>query len=634
MEQGSNRLLHGVVLAAFMLALILFLTATGAWFLLKLPLSQYDPLLLPRFFWYYRHDPAIHDALGLAALFSVPFPVLGFLFLIKPRHNLHGDAHFASERDIRKAQMRASKGIVLGRAKGRYLVFGGSEHVLMEAPTRSGKGVGVVIPNLLSWPDSVVVLDIKQENFAKTAGYRAAAGQKVILFNPAARDGRTACYNPLAYIDRTDPAETLIELQKIATMLFCAADGADSFWTESARIGFIGIGGWVASQHERPFSFGEIYRSATMPGMKAFFTSEALNHNLPQGVTSALADFTNSADNTFSGIVQTITSRLNLWVNPLVDRATETSDFSLAELRRRPTSIYLGVSPDELSRVAPLYSLLFQQLIDSSTRTLPEAKDKLQILVILDEFARLGRAQMLADAFSYVAGYGVRLLPVIQSRTQLRHIYGADGAEEIMTNCGAEVVFTPKQLNVSEEISKRLGYLGMQAESRSLTIHGLLANRSKTLSRQQRALMLPQEVRTMADDALLVFRSGIPAIKGRKIRYFRDAVFRKRVRPAPNIPPLKASLPLQPDELHDLTDEELAAFNDTSALAETDVQALPQGVLALEELPDNLTVKDGLAFDTINFDDILGPDPLEISSDDRQPEQIELILEEGEDHVR
>jgi type IV secretion system protein VirD4 len=630
-KTGSNRLALALVLLPITLLLIGLLTGTVAWFFLKMPAAAYDPLRLPGFFWYYRHDPVVTEALWRGAVIGVPLPVLLMAIVLRPKRNLHGEARFAREGEIRKAGLRAKKGIVLGRVRNRFLMVGKMEHVLLEAPTGSGKGVGIVIPNLLQWPDSVVVLDIKRENYEITAGFRRKGGQKVVLFNPTDREGRTARYNPLSYINRADPIEVLVELQKIATMLFVPPEKGEAFWTESARTAFVGIASWIAAKPERPFSFGEIYRTITMPGMKAFFTKEAGDSALSEGCRAALSDFTSSADNTFTGIIQTVTSKLNLWINPIVDRATAESDFSLTDLRRIPTSIYLGVSPDELDRVAPLYNLFFQQLIDLNTRQLPDDGEKLSVLLILDEFARLGRAQVIANAFSYVRGYGLRLLPVIQSRSQLRNVYGEHGADEIVSNCGVEIAFTPKELRVAKELSERLGYLGQDAESRSLTIHGLLANRSKTISEQRRALMLPQELMQLPEDDILVIRGGIPVIRGKKIRYFKDAVFRSRLTPAPEVPALpKPVAPIA--AVDDLSDEELAAFNDYSALADDQVQDIPEDVLALDRDMPNLTVKDGsMAFDEINFDDIIGPDP---TKEEWEGQRRDLVLSEGEEYGR
>lgn len=198
-------------------------------------------------------------------------------------------------------------------------------------------------------------------------------------------------------------------------------------------------------------------------------------------------------------------------------------------------SRYLGASPDNMQRVAPLYSLLFQQLVDLSSRALPGPGDQ-PVLVLLDEFARLGTAPVLAHAFSFVAGYGLRLLPVIQSPSQLRALYGPDVTEEILTNCGVEVVFAPKELKIAQELSDRLGFYTYSARSRSRPTGLSPGRRSTTASDQRRALMLPQELMQLPPDALLILKAGLPPTRGRKIAYYRERVFQRRLRPAPDIP--------------------------------------------------------------------------------------------------
>jgi type IV secretion system protein VirD4 len=241
-----------------------------------------------------------------------------------------------------------------------------------------------------------------------------------------------------------------------------------------------------------------------------------------------------------------------------VDAATSASDFDLRDLRKRYISIYLGVSPDELDRVAPLYNLLLQQLIDLNVRDLPNDTTPIPVLVILDEFARLGRASVIASAFSYVAGYGIRLLPVIQSRSQLRGVYGEHVADEIVANCGVEVAFTPKELRVANELSDRIGYVGQESVTRSLTINGSLANRSKSISEQRRALMLPQELMQFPMDRLILLRGGIPPVIGTKVVYFKSRFFKKRTFPSPVIPPIamQARRNIASPQFRDMTDEE------------------------------------------------------------------------------
>ena len=557
-EGGAARYLIAIPLGVL---IALAIATMIGWVILGLPVAAYDPLKMPQFFWYYRGDPHVVKAMAGGLVGGVTL-LAGLVYALWSRGTpLHGAARFANERELKRHGFRSALGIVVGRKGGRFLTFGGNEHVLVEAPTRSGKGTGIVIPNLLTWQGSVVVLDVKRENYDATAGFRARCGQDVFLFNPTDREGRTARYNPLAYIDRDDPDDVIIELQKIATMLFVAPERGEAFWANGARTGFAGVGAWLAETSDEPLTMGAIYRHLTTSDARSFFKKELANPklNLSTGCRTALSDFAGGSDNSFADIKKTITSVLGLWLNPLVDAATSASDFDLRNLRKRHISIYLGVSPDELDRIAPLYNLLFQQLIDLNVRELPSEATPVPVLVILDEFARLGRASVIASAFSYVAGYGIRLLPVIQSRSQLRGVYGEHLADEIVANCGVEVAFTPKELRVANELSDRIGYVGQESVTRSLTINGLLANRSKSISEQRRALLLPQELMQFPTDRLLLLRGGIPPIIGTKIFYFKSRFFGKRVLPSPIVPSIEKQtvVTIAPAQFRDMTPEEL-----------------------------------------------------------------------------
>ena len=556
---GAARLLIGIPLGTLF---ALAIASMIGWLILGLPVAAYDPIKMPAFVWYYRGDPQVVRAMagGLAGGVTL---LAGLIYVLWARAApLHGAARFANEREIKRHGFRAAVGIVLGRKRGRFLTFGGSEHVIVEAPTRSGKGTGIVIPNLLTWQGSVVVLDVKRENYDASAGFRAHYGQQVFLFNPTDREGRTARYNPLAYIDRTDPDDVIIELQKIATMLFVAPEHGEAFWANGARTGFAGVGAWLAETSDDPLTMGAIYRHLTDGDARSYFKKELANPRLylSTGCRTALSDFAGGSDNSFADIKKTITNVLGLWLNPLVDAATATSDFDLRQLRSRPMSIYLGVSPDELDRIAPLYNLLFQQLIDLNVRALPDENSAVPVLVILDEFARLGRASVIASAFSYVAGYGIRLMPVIQSRSQLRGVYGEHVADEIVANCGVEVAFTPKELRVANDLSERIGYIGQESVTKSLTINGLLADRSKSISEQRRALMLPQELMQFPPDKLILLRGGIPPIIGTKIAYFSNRFFKARAFPPPPVQAIpKPSIDAGPaPAFRDMTDDEAA----------------------------------------------------------------------------
>ncbi|WP_374346526.1 type IV secretory system conjugative DNA transfer family protein [Phenylobacterium sp.] len=583
------RATYVAVLTTGALGLLLGLAALVALGGLHQLSSHIDPAKVPAWFWYFRDDPQVRRWSGVGALTAlIVLAIAGLAIARAAQPPLHGAARWASESVLRRAGLRARQGIVLGRSGGRLLTFGGSEHVMLHAPTRSGKGVGVVIPNLLTWPDSVVVLDVKRENWAATAGFRAAHGQEVLLFDPLDAEGRTARFNPLGHIDRADPIAVLDELQKLAVMLFPAADHADPFWAEAARTGLIGVGAYVAETPDLPFSLGAIYRQLTDGDPRTRLPTVIVSRAqagapLSPGCVSALGDFCSSSENTFASIKQTITSRMNLWLNPRVCAATEVSDFDLRDLRDRRISLYLGVSPDNLPRVAPLYNLLLQQLVDVNTRERPTAdRHPHQVLLVLDEFARLGHASVIAHGFSYVAGYGLRLLPVLQSPAQLRAEYGPDLAEEILANCGVEIAFAPKELKVAQDLSERLGFWTYLSRANSRPTLLSSGRRSLTESDQRRALMLPQELIQLPPEDLIVLRAGVPPVRGRKIVYWREQAFQARLRP----PPVVAAhpgvgLPQVPPNLSDpfattlLLSQDLTLDLIAPALAEAGLEALP-----------------------------------------------------------
>ena len=530
-----------VVTASALIAGLTLLIALAG---LKRLSSDIELSAVPAWFWYYRADPSVQRWFGIGALASLGISLtVGAGIIRSKRPPLHGAARWATSGELRRHGLRADQGIILGRKDGRLLTFGGEEHAIVYAPTRSGKGVGIVIPNLLAWPDSVVVLDVKRENWDASAGFRAGHGQAVILFDPLDPEGRTARYNPLGHIDRADQVEVLDELQKLAVMLFPAPPNTDPFWAEAARTGFIGVGAYLAETAGASFSLGAIYAQLTEgdPRVRlpaAIAARSKTGDPLSYGCVNALSDFCSASDNTFASIKQTITSRMNLWINPRVCAATNASDFDLRDLRSRRMSLYLGVSPDNLARVAPLYNLLLQQLVDMNTRErVNKSTHPLQVLVVLDEFARLGHAAVIAHGFSYVAGYGLRLLPVIQSPAQLRAEYGPDLAEEIMANCGVEVTFAPKELKVAQDLSERLGFWTYAGKSKSRPTLLSTGRRSLTESDQRRALLMPQELIQLPPDRLIVIRAGLPSVLGRKIVYWRERAFARRVLPPPIVPP-------------------------------------------------------------------------------------------------
>jgi Type IV secretory pathway, VirD4 components len=505
---------------------------------------QASPLTLYQYWYHYHQNPRVMDwiyrAGGISLLGVLP---LALLFIKQEKRSLYGNATFATRSDIRKAGLLGDTGIIVGRLGGQYLMFGGQQHAIISAPTRSGKGVGIVIPNLLNWPESVVVLDIKQENWDVTSAFRSRHGQACYLFNPAAVDYRTHRYNPLSYIS-SDPNFRIDDVQKIANMLFPDMPGVDVIWTATPRSLFLGIVLMLAETPGKPVTLGQVVRESLMEGDGAQYFARLVNEHAAtdKPYSNACVRALNSyisitAENTRAGVMTSFRSRLELWMNPLVDAATSENDFDLRDVRKRRMSVYLGVTPDNLERMAPLLNLFFQQLIDLNTRELPNQNAAIRhsCLLLMDEFTAIGKIGILSKGISYIAGYGLRMLPIIQSPAQLVEVYGQEGAQNFTTNHALNIIFPPKasESQTAKEISEWLGnqtVSGIMLSKPRSILHRSFDKQNLQISDQQRPLLLPQEITGLGSGRELIVVENTPPILASKVVYYKDKVFIDRLR--------------------------------------------------------------------------------------------------------
>src|SRR5882762_5817661 len=526
-------------------------------------LRRATPLTITRYAYYYGERLELRHRLWASSVggFALVLATWGVSWLPR-RRGLHGDARFASRGEIAAAGLFGCEGIILGRRGRRYLMLEGQQGVLLAAPPRAGKGTGIVVPNALNWPGSLVCMDMKRENWMITAGFRARRGQACYLFDPFAEDGRTARWNPFSYVSR-DPTRGLNDLQRIAEMLYPDPPNVDPFWTASARSLFLGIALYLFETPTLPNTIGEVLRQGMASDDEGFGQHwkrliEGRNSGtrpLSSQCVRSLYDVIDLAPVTASSIRKTFTSRLDLWLNPILDAATAESDFDLRELRKKPMSIYVGVNFDDLHRLRPVLNLFFQQTIGLQTRELPEQNPHLkhQVIMLLDEFTALGRIPIIAEAISYLPGYNVRVVLVIQTPAQLREVYGIHNAETMMKSLAARIVFAPKDVSDAREISDELGFTTVRVKSISKPIGIGVEPRggrslSESVSLQRRALLLPQEVKELGSERCIVFYEGLRPIRFKKVRYFRDKRFRARLLPAPSAPipsrGVSASLPI------------------------------------------------------------------------------------------
>lgn len=520
---------------------------------------------------------------------------IGWAVIAKQNRPLHGAARFANTAEIRKAGLLDPKGgldktILVGKKNGRYLTYGGYQFVILAAPTRSGKGVGIVVPNCLNYSDSLVVLDIKGENFDITSGFRAKHGQKVYLFAPFDEAGVTHRYNPLEYIS-DDPAQRLGDIDAIGTALYSGGNQNDKFWSENAKDLFRGLCLFVLERKDLPKTFGEILRQASGKGkpLKEYIFEELkkaqdTGHPFSNACIDCLNRVLSNSENTLAGIVATFGTPLLIFQNPRVDLATSANDFDLREVRHERMSIYFKMPPNKLKEGSVLVNLFFDQLLNLNTRVLPSQDKTLkqQCLVLLDEMTSIGKVAMIAQAVSYMAGYNMRLLTIIQNKSQLEDVYGKAGALTLLSNHALMVMYAPSPTVQSDaqEYSEMLGYETVKSRSRTSSMQ----SSSTSTSDQRRALMLPQEIRELGQTREIVSLENCKPILCDKIRYYEDPDFTCRAHlPPPSIPKqdIDTFIAKIENRTRPMTAGEMAAPSEAAAKVVLEgLQELPQSAVA------------------------------------------------------
>ena len=472
------------------------------------------------------------------------------VLMLRPRDKaLHGDARFATAGDLSKYGMLkpSPTGVIVGKFNGNLVRLPGQQFVILAAPTRSGKGVGVVIPNLLDYQESMVVLDIKQENFELTSGWRKSQGQEVFLFNPFAEDRRSHRWNPLTYVSR-DAAFRVSDLMSIAAMLY--PDGSDDqkFWVSQARNTFMAFALYLFENWEDeqsigfpgggPPTLGAIYRLSSGDGseLRPYLQKLSQKKFLSGNARTAFANLLSQADETFASILGTFKEPLNAWINPILDAVTSADDFLLTDVRKKKMTIYIGIQPNKLAESRLIVNLFFSQLINLNTKELPKSNPalKYQCLLLMDEFTSIGKVDIISSAVSYMAGYNIRLLPIIQSMAQLDATYGKDVSRTIITNHALQIIYAPREQQDANDYSEMLGYTTVRKQN---VTRGRDYSRSE--SQERRALMLPQELKAMGFEKEVFLYEGIPhPVMCDKIKYYQDKYFTARLLPKVELPKL------------------------------------------------------------------------------------------------
>jgi len=500
-------------------------------------------------FVYGAYAPEIFDSAGLIAVAGSGLAVLVAIgmALWRARQSLrvttYGSARWADAREVNKAGLTAAAGVFLGRFESGYLRHEGPEHVLAFAPTRSGKGVGLVVPTLLSWPSSAVIHDIKGENWGLTAGWRTRFSH-CLLFNPT--DPASAAYNPLLEVRRG--VHEVRDVQNIADILVDPEGALErrNHWEKTSHALLVGailhvlyagndktLGG-VANFLSDPNCTFEL----TLHRMMA---TRHLGEEPHPVVASAAREVLNKSENERSGVLSTAMSFLGLYRDPTVAQVTSRCDWRIADLISAPypVSLYLVVPPSDISRTKPLIRLILNQVGRRLTESLDGAdgiERRHKLLLMLDEFPALGRLDFFESALAFMAGYGLRAFLISQSLNQIDKAYGQN--HSILDNCHVRVTFATNDERTAKRISETLGTATELRAQRNYAGHRLAPWLGHLMvSRQEtaRALLTPGEVMQLPADQAVVMLSGHPPIRADKLRYYEDANFTQRLLPAPSL---------------------------------------------------------------------------------------------------
>lgn len=504
---------------------------------------------------------------------------------------LHGSARWANKQDIQEAGLLGNnEGVYVGAWEDsngtlHYLRHNGPEHVLTYAPTRSGKGVGLVVPTLLSWPHSAVITDLKGELWAMTAGWRKHhAKNLVIRFEPATLNG-SACWNPLDEI-RIATENEVGDVQNLATLIVDPdGKGLESHWQKTAQALLVGLILHALYKHR------EEGIAATLPQIDnmladpdnniADLLTEMTQYKHVNGanhpvVGAAARDMIDRPEEEPGSILSTVKSYLSLYRDPVVAKNVSHSDFCIKDLmhHEKPVSLYIVTQPNDKARLQPLVRVMINLIVrlladkmefervptdipryrrflsrfgfEQTPRTYVRTKKiyKHRLLGMIDEFPSLGKLSILQESLAFVAGYGIKFYLICQDINQLKSRETGYGPDETVTsNCHIQNAYPPNRVETADHLSKLTGLSTIVKEQISTSgkrASMLLSQVSRTMQEVQRPLLTPDECLRMPGpkkDArgyikeagdMVVYVAGFPAIYGRQPLYFQDPVFTAR----------------------------------------------------------------------------------------------------------
>jgi type IV secretion system protein VirD4 len=557
---GASKILWGqvVLVSAVVLAFIWAATEWTAWELGFQPqlghpwfeLFGWPVYQPPAFFWWWlAYDPYARpifvDGAYIASSGGIAAVVVAVAMSVwrarEVKNTTYGSACWAETPEVRRAGLLHGDGVLLGRWHDEYLRHDGPEHVLCFAPTRSGKGVGLVVPTLLTWPGSAIVHDIKGENWTLTAGWRSRFG-RVLMFDPT--NGESAAYNPLLEVRRGE--WEVRDVQNITDVLVDPAGALErrSHWEKTSHSLLVGtILHVLYAETDKTLAgvanFLSDPRRPIETTLRAMMTTPHLG---PGGVHPVVAstarELLNKSDNERSGVLSTAMSFLGLYRDPVVARVTRQCDWRVGDLvdASRPATLYLVLPPSDISRTKPLVRLILNQIGRRLTEEIDSKRRRHRLLLMLDEFPALGRLDFFESALAFMAGYGLKSFLIAQSLNQIEKAYGQNNS--ILDNCHVRVSFATNDERTAERVSDALGAATEMRAMKNYAGHRLspwLGHLMVSRQETARPLLTPGEVMQLPADDELILMAGCHPIRAKKARYYEDSEMKARILPPPRL---------------------------------------------------------------------------------------------------
>ncbi len=532
----------------------------------------------------------------------------------------HGDARWATNKEIRKAQLINDWGLVLGKfgkpgKKAPHLRAHTDDQgtVLVSGPPRSGKGVGIIIPTLLDYPGSSIVYDVKGENYKETARRRLTKGDKVLVLSPfdvmfpdepeASLVRRSHSFNPLIEVaEMEDLEDRVVRISEISSALLSpkSSSGVEVSLMEDGRKIFQAATAIVCN--EKNPSLGrvvevltpELANDGATPDYQGMFT--ALVPRAPDPITRGILLQMAGTDNKQLGVYLSVLmgGGLNAWLDPAIIRATRTNDFDFDAMRWEPQTCYLSIPESQKDTAQPLVRLFIQCAINALRRRLmTPGEDFLPVLFMIDEFHSLGKMKGVLDAVTTLPGYGGRLCLVVQSPASLTEHYGVSGAEILTESSHLHVWLTPNSEKTKAELSKALGNRTVTQKSVSGRNGSKDPGRSENWSEKSRALMTPEEIGRLGKEEVIITGKGMFPIRTNRVSFFKDHRFKslsesQKEQPWPEVPTVKSGTVTRFDEFlqdavtRDETEGDVAINSVQAPPAPLSVRAAVSGPRAMQ----------------------------------------------------